>query len=569
VIVAHEDVTERHEAEQRYQDIFERAAEGIYRTDLEGRIVVANPALARMLGYESPEALYAADAHTQSHYADTDQRVQLLAAAERRPVRDFEIPMRRTDGTIFWWSLNVRAVRDTKGELTGFEGTASEVTERRRAEERARRQNRHLRLLQTAAVAANEAASPEEAMQSVLDEVCRQLDWPVGHAYMRDDALGPLTSSEIWHDNDPATFGSFREVSRHAEIGAGVGLTGRVLATGVPDWATEIDEDAMFTRTHDAVAAGLRSGFAFPVRVGREVVAVMEFFSLRRTPRDEELLRVLAHIGNQLGRVVERSRGEQALRDAYEREKEATKRLLALDEMKNSILTAVSHELRTPLTAVYGFAELLETQGSRMTPEETSMVTGRLAENARKLERLLADLLEVDRLTRGIVEPRLEVMDLSLLVHRVVKESGSFEGGRVELHAEPVTIPADRAKVERIVENLVGNALRYSPEDSKVDVTVGPAEGGATIVVEDRGPGVPEELRTVIFEPFRQGPNAVRHSPGVGIGLSLVQQFAALHGGGAHVEERPGGGARFVVFLPLLSGTAPTAGTSDRVDQTV
>jgi signal transduction histidine kinase len=108
----------------------------------------------------------------------------------------------------------------------------------------------------------------------------------------------------------------------------------------------------------------------------------------------------------------------------------------------------------------------------------------------------------------------------------------------------------DASKLERIVENLVANALRHTPAGAKVWVRTRPHDGGGLVVVEDDGPGVLEELREAVFEPFRQGPSPSSHSPGVGIGLALVASFAELHHGRAWVEERPGGGASFHVFLP-------------------
>jgi two-component system sensor histidine kinase MtrB len=112
------------------------------------------------------------------------------------------------------------------------------------------------------------------------------------------------------------------------------------------------------------------------------------------------------------------------------------------------------------------------------------------------------------------------------------------------------------------VENLLVNAARHTPPDCTIWVKVVPEDGGVLITVEDQGAGVPEELRETIFEPFRQGPGAPAHSPGVGIGLSLVARFAELHAGRAWVEERPGGGASFKVFLPdgpYFSTGAPTS----------
>jgi two-component system OmpR family sensor kinase len=114
-----------------------------------------------------------------------------------------------------------------------------------------------------------------------------------------------------------------------------------------------------------------------------------------------------------------------------------------------------------------------------------------------------------------------------------------------------VVIPVDVPKVERIVENLLGNAAKHTPPNARVWVRVRAWEDGALVVVEDEGPGVPPEDRDRVFEAFQQaGSEASTYAPGMGVGLSLVSRFAELHDGGAWVEERPGGGASFRVFLP-------------------
>jgi PAS domain S-box-containing protein len=250
--------------------------------------------------------------------------------------------------------------------------------------------------------------------------------------------------------------------------------------------------------------------------------------------------------------VTGRKQAEEDLRRAFELEREAGDRLRALDEMKNTFLHAVSHELRTPLSAVLGFALTLERADLELPEEESRAIAGRIAANARKLERLLTDLLDLDRMDRGIVEPQLHPTDLSELVRRAVRESDLPSRRTVEIDTEPVTVPLDAAKVERIVENLVANSVRHTPSGASVWIRVHSVPGGGLLTVEDDGPGVPSELQEHIFEPFMRGPGAPQHAPGVGVGLSLVGRFAELHGGRAWVQEREGGGASFRVFLPSV-----------------
>jgi PAS domain S-box-containing protein len=248
--------------------------------------------------------------------------------------------------------------------------------------------------------------------------------------------------------------------------------------------------------------------------------------------------------------VTQQKEGEGVLRQALETEKEATKRLTTLHEMQNSFLQAVSHDLRTPLTSILGSALTLEQSGDTIAPEDQQDLIRRMASNARKLRRLLTNLLDLDRMSRGAVEPNRGQVDLTLIAATVIQEC-NVESHPIELRTtEPMIALVDADQTERIIENLVTNAVRYTPPQTPIWVTLEPFEDGSIIRVEDAGPGVRDDLKTTIFEPFRQGDEVVAHSPGVGIGLSLVARFAGLHGGRAWVEDRAGGGASFRVYLP-------------------
>jgi PAS domain S-box-containing protein len=257
--------------------------------------------------------------------------------------------------------------------------------------------------------------------------------------------------------------------------------------------------------------------------------------------------------------ITERKQAQEQLERALAVEREATKRLRALDEMKNTFLQAVSHDLRTPLAAILGLAITLERGDVDLNEDDARDLARRIAENARRLDRLVMNLLDLDRLARGIVTPKLQLTDVGALVRRVVAESELVADSRLQTHIEPVTAPIDGAKLERIVENLLANTARHTPADASIWVVVRSDDEGVLVIVEDDGAGIAPELHETIFEPFQQGPEAPQHSPGVGVGLTLVRRFAELHGGRAWVEDRDGGGASFRVFLPSKPRPAPGA----------
>jgi signal transduction histidine kinase len=257
------------------------------------------------------------------------------------------------------------------------------------------------------------------------------------------------------------------------------------------------------------------------------------------------------------GDITARKRAEETLRSAYDRERQAAERLRQVDDMKNAFLSAVSHELRTPLSAVLGYALTLKQDELDLPEEERRELLDRLAANAQKLQRLLGDLLDVDRMERGILEPQRQPIDMESLARRVMEET-DVRGRAVELDVEPLIAEIDGPKVERILENLLVNAAKHTPPGTVVRVGIHRHERGVLLVVEDEGAGVPDDLKEVVFRPFERGPRAPTHAPGTGIGLSLVARFAELHGGRAWVEDRVGGGASFRVSLPaVISGNGP------------
>ena len=183
-------------------------------------------------------------------------------------------------------------------------------------EEIAEREKRasEVNLLQAATSAANDANTLEEAVQTVLDSVHRHLCWPVGHAYiLNGDGKDDLSSMALWSLEDAERFKVFREASETIRFTSGTGLPGRVLKDKAPAWIRDVTADANYPRIEAARACGIKAGFAFPVMIGTNVVAVLEFYSTTVAEPDQALLTVMGHVGVQLGRVMERRQAEARL----------------------------------------------------------------------------------------------------------------------------------------------------------------------------------------------------------------------------------------------------------------
>jgi signal transduction histidine kinase len=239
----------------------------------------------------------------------------------------------------------------------------------------------------------------------------------------------------------------------------------------------------------------------------------------------------------------------EAQKQRAELEHEVSSGLREMNDAKDTLLHAVSHDLKGPLAGIIGAMSTLR-RGNELdlTADEVESLYQMIEQSGRKMNRLIDDMLDLERLDRGQVHPEREPTDIGEMVRRVAREAPGMDTHPVRIEGAPLLANIDPAKVERIVENLLMNAARHTPGGTPVHVSVAARKDGIQLVIEDEGPGVPEDLKGTLFDPFRQGPTAAGR--GVGIGLSLVRSFAELHGGSANIEDRVGGGARFVVMLP-------------------
>ncbi|MGH7566195.1 MAG: PAS domain S-box protein, partial [Gemmatimonadota bacterium] len=316
-----EDVTERVQVERElrrsgesYRMLAENVQEMIIRFSPEGRITYASPAARTILGYE-PAEVVGREGREFLHPEDLER----VVAAHREMLHGAEPPavlsrLLHRDGHPVWMETTTRAVRDPdSGQIESIVAVSRDVTESVRAA-------RTSRLLHSVAVAANEAGSAREAVQTVLGLVCEHAGWPVGHAYVparsSGGKIGPL---DIWHLDDPARHARLRAVIESTVLPEGKGLLGRVLDNGAVEWVRDVTSDPSFLRSTMARQLGVRAAFAFPIRSGDETIAVLEFFAEQPEEPDRGVVDLLENVVAQLAEVLRRKQAEQALRASEER----------------------------------------------------------------------------------------------------------------------------------------------------------------------------------------------------------------------------------------------------------
>ena len=548
------DVTERKQGEAALRrtemeltDFFENATIGLHWVDPAGIVIRVNQAELDLLGYSREEYV---GHHIKEFHEDgqvIEDILKRLRAGEL--LRDYDARMRCKDGSIKHVRINSSVYRED-GKFRHSRCFTRDITDRKRTESRLALQYAVTRIL-------TECTDFNEATQQILRAACEHLDWDLGALWMVDGdnrlhCLDFCRTPGIQVDE-------FENLTRGMTLEKGVGLPGRVWASGAPARIDNVARDPNFPRAPVAARVGLHSAFGFPILMDKEVLGVLEFFSRESRDPDDELLRMMNSIGGQIGQFTKRKRAEDERADFLQRERSARTDAEKANRLKDEFLATVSHELRTPLNAVIGWSRML--RSGRLDPESAAHALEVIERNAWAQKQIIEDILDVSRVITGKLQLTLGPVDLVAVV------DAALDAVRPAIEAKEIKIETtidsglriisgDADRLQQVVWNLLSNAAKFTPTRGQIDVSVSRDNSHVQIEVSDTGPGIDPDFLPHVFERFRQADGSTtRTHGGLGLGLAIVRHLVELHGGVITAENRTDtSGAIFSVKLRLPSG---------------
>ena len=232
------------------------------------------------------------------------------------------------------------------------------------------------------------------------------------------------------------------------------------------------------------------------------------------------------------------------------------------DDLKTALLGAVSHDLRTPLASIIASAGSLRQRDVQWSDSERDGFLADIENEARRLGRIVANLLDLSRMESGTLRPERGWYDVAALVDDAVGRLRALTGGhavRVSIPDDLPPVPLDYVEIDQVLTNVIENAARHTPGGSTIWIAAQRDGDAVTISVSDDGPGIAPNARARIFDPFVRGGDRRSGARGAGLGLAIARGLVEAHGGAITADDRPGGGTRIRITLPLRTETAVTA----------
>jgi PAS domain S-box-containing protein len=527
------------------EDLYRILVEGvreyaIFALDTGGHVLTWNSGAERLKGYSTQEVV---GRHFSVFYEPEDVRRGKPDRLLREAVRDGtaldEGWRMRKDGSRFWASVVITALRGDDGALIGFAKVTRDLTQRMAAEEHLRRSEERFRLV---------VQSVKDYGIFMLDPTGHVASWNAGAERINGYTEGEILGREftIFYPREDVEAGKPRmELEVASQVGRYEDEGWRVRKDGTRFWA-----NVVITALRNA--QGTLVGFAKVTRdlTERRASEMRAIENARRLASEEAARQAAEDRARELTGLLERLHAQKEELEVRRVEADAANRA------KSDFLAAMSHELRTPLNAIGGYAELLSIGVRGPVTEEQQEDLERIRHNQQHLLGIINDLLNFTRVEAGRLEydlgpvPAAEVLQsaAAIVMPQAAAEQLDF---RVHPAPDDVVGWADRARVDQIVVNLLSNAVKFTPPGGRVEVQCAVDGGRVVFQVRDTGVGIPADMLEAVFEPFVQvGRTLGSPREGTGLGLAISRELARGMGGELTVVSREGEGSTFTLALP-------------------